>query len=315
MQQELYLRQKVNNIVSIGIDLMGADLGSLQPSHAVLFEAACLFAKEKAQKNTRLVCYATGGVIEELEKSSHVPSIHFYECKDVVTMEDAPLEPLKQKKHSSLTLGMKSLREKEIDAFITCANTAALVSASTYLLKTTERPALAIVFPTATGEAVILDVGAVLQCKKERYLDLAHQGMALATRLEKKRKARLGLLNIAKEPKKGGKEMQEAWQVLKSHFAKAFVGNVEPKDVFDGKADVVVTSGFCGNIFLKTAEACAEAFGMKELFSHLRHAILCGVQGIVIKCHGASCADDVLFALLHAETIAKKKNIYDNIST
>lgn len=209
-------------------------------------------------------------------------------------------------------------QSKKIDALVSAGNTGALVlgaKMSLSMMPGLLRPALLALMPTQKQPLAVLDVGANVQCKAVHLVQFALMGAAYQRACKNELPA-VGLLNIGSEAIKGTSELRLAYQELQRlanmpnpffHFA----GNIEGKTVFNGNVDVLITDGFTGNIFLKTAEGLA-SFVLDRLNKNLpqniidlmqdqlcdlkRHlhyaeypgALLCGVQGIVIKCHGYS---------------------------
>jgi glycerol-3-phosphate acyltransferase PlsX len=231
---------------------------------------------------------------------------------------------------------MRMLKAKEIDAFVSAGNTGALVGSAKMtlgMLPGLNHPALLALMPTKLNPLAVLDVGANLECKAEHLVQLALIGSAY-------QKARgitlpsIGLLNIGSEAIKGTIELRSAYQKLeqlarqKDPFFK-FSGNVEGKTVFDGTIDVLITDGFTGNVFLKTAEGIASLIldrlhehlskdsleqlkgQLSDLQSHLHYAeypgaLLCGVAGIVIKCHGYSSPQAFTNAIREANRVVSE---------
>jgi glycerol-3-phosphate acyltransferase PlsX len=257
-----------------------------------------------------IVFFVSEEVSGELDKS-----LHIVKSSDIILMEDDPIKAVRRKKDSSLCQGLRHLKDKKIDAFVSAGNTGALLLAAKTTLKTIkgiDRPALLALLPTKKKEVAVLDVGANLSLKPKHILQFAAMGIGY----QKSRgveKPTVALLNIGTEAKKGTPQLRETYIQLEAmnRDGMTFAGNVEGKDVFHGDIDVLVTDGFTGNVFLKTAEGIA-AFILEELessareipFSHLKHelanlrsrlhyaeypgAILCGVNGVVVKCHGDS---------------------------
>lgn len=244
----------------------------------------------------------------DCEKDAKSQGLHFLTASEAIGMAESPLLALRRKKEASLCVGLRLLKERKLDAFVSAGNTGALASASKMILGTFEsisRPALLALMPTKKRPVAILDVGANLQAKTSQLVQFAQLGAAYqkARGIEA---PRIGILNIGSEASKGTEEIRLAYKELAKH--PFFAGNIEGKSVFDGDVDVLVTDGFTGNVFLKTAEGIASLvldrlqahIALKELRTHLedlqRHlhyaehpgALLCGVKGIVVKCHGYS---------------------------
>lgn len=292
----------------IGIDLLGSD------TSPQLLLAAVLDFSQALKSPTRLCLFGTKTLFDSKNFPSSVSCVT---VEEIITMEDDPLSAIRHKKGASICVGMRMLKKGELSAFVSAGNTGALIASATTSLSTLPgiaRPALLTLLPTRHKEIAVLDVGANVSFKVEHLLQFASMGIAY----QKSRgipHPTVGLLNIGSEAKKGTPELREAYQKLQllnqNSPSPIFTGNIEGKDVFKGQIDVLVTDGFTGNIFLKTAEGIA-SFILDELqqtaaedcsphlkgaLATLRHrlhyaeypgAILCGVEGIVIKCHGDS---------------------------
>ncbi len=249
--------------------------------------------------------------------------LSFEVAPEVIGMDENPLFALRKKKNASLCVGLRLLKEGFLDAFVSGGNTGALVSASKILLGTfpgIRRPALLALIPTKKQPVAILDVGANVDVKASQLVQFARLGTAYQ-RVRGIAHPRLGILNIGSEASKGTAETRLAYKALKDF--PFFAGNIEGKSVFDGDVDVLITDGFTGNVFLKTAEGIASLIldrlqshsteeSMKEMRPHFddlqRHlhytkhpgALLCGVKKIVVKCHGYSTLEAFTNAVLGA---------------
>ncbi len=176
----------------------------------------------------------------------------------VVTMEDNPATAFREKKDSSLTVGLTILREGKGDAFVTAGSTGALLSAATMLAKRIRgirRAALAPVLP-GSG-AVLIDCGATAECKPEYLLQYAFMGSYYAGHVLGRPEPRVGLLNIGAEPSTGTDLQSETYELLQKAGEEGrinFVGNVEAREAVEGAVDVIVADGYAGNIMLKAME-------------------------------------------------------------
>lgn len=245
----------------------------------------------------------------------------FKAVNEVIEMDEHPLFALRRKKNASIPTGMRLLKEGKIDAFVSAGNTGALVSSAKMILGGLPgilRPCLLTLMPTKKNPVAVLDVGANVEAKAVHLVQYA----LIGTAFQKTRgiaSPKIGLLNIGSEPLKGTSELRIAYHELQKNEKVHFVGNIEGKTVFDGEVDVLITDGFTGNVFLKTAEGIASlildkiAAGPKEIknFSSLHYAeypgaILAGIQGIVIKCHGYSSPKGFTNAVLGAIELAKE---------
>lgn len=332
----------------IGIDLMGSD-----SSPQVLFEAVLQVAEQLDASHCLLVI-ATHNAIEELMRGGGFPvpaqnkaRIEFQLVSDVIAMGDEPLSAIRHKKGSSLVTGIRLLKKRMIDAFVSAGNTGALIASSSLQLRMLpgiHRPALLASLPTETGSVAVVDVGGNVACKAHHLVQFAHMGAAYQRCSKGIETPRVGLLNIGVESKKGHAEVRQAWQILKEQTELVaaggivprmhFVGNIEGREVFRGNIDVLVTDGFTGNVLLKTSEGTAvfifdvlrQRFSrdaaiqeglddMQRFFSSSEYpgAIVCGVDGIVVKCHGnastkamQSCIRGAI-TLVHRQLLAKIK--------
>lgn len=289
---------KRNKPIRIGIDLMGQDLDP-----EVLLKDI-----QKASLPAKVELLFVG-----LPQYARLASpFSYHSASEVIEMNESPLSAIRRKKNSSLCEGLRLLKEKKIDAFISAGNTGALVSAAKIILGMQphfSRPALMTFLPTLKNPVAVLDVGANVETKAEHLVQFAFMGADYQKR-HGIQKPTVALLNIGSEPIKGTPELRTAYEQLKNHqnLPFHFAGNVEGTAVFDGHIDVLITSGFTGNVFLKTAEGVAQ-YLLKELFQlvpsdvlapHLAllkkkmhyeeysGAILAGVRGHILKCHGYS---------------------------
>jgi glycerol-3-phosphate acyltransferase PlsX len=304
----------------IGIDLLGSDV-----SPQKLLEAIVAF-RPTLKPSVQLTLF---GQKEHFERFDALTSdgIVLHPVQELIAMEDDPLHAIRRKKKSSLYLGIQMLKEGHLDAFISTGNTGALMAGSKLLLSTLpgiDRPALLTLLPTRTTDVAVLDVGANTSYKTKHLVQFALMGVAF----QKSRGVttpKVGLLNIGSEERKGTPELRAAYEAIRklsenSDFT--FVGNIEARAVFHGGVDVLVTDGFTGNIFLKTAEGIGivvleeleastqeNAVALKQALASLRQhlhyaeypgALLCGVNGIVIKCHGNGTSQSVLASITSA---------------
>lgn len=330
----------------IAVDILGSD-----SSPQVLFEGVVQVAKLLNHSHI-LIVLATQAVADPIQKlyasflnqTSHAQII-FQIVQEEILMSDDPLSAVRHKKHSSLVTGIKLLKKKQIDAFVSTGNTGALLaSASLSLphLRGIRRPALLACLPTRKKAIVVIDVGGNVYCKAQQLVQFARLGVAYQIYLGLVKLPRVGLLNIGIESKKGTNEVREAYQILKQTCEETvskgeappmlFAGNVEAREIFEGNIDVLVTDGFTGNVLLKTIEGFSGLiFNALEVYLEEKSsslltdfnktfdykaypgAVLCGVDGIIVKCHGNSSAQGFASGiqeavqLIHKEFIQKIK--------
>ncbi len=244
----------------------------------------------------------------DFAKCAETLGLSFHPSKETIAMDENPLLALRRKKQASVCVGLRLLKEGRLDAFVSAGNTGALVSASKFILGTLPsilRPALLALMPTKKEPVAVLDVGANLQAKAAHLVQFSRLGAAYQ-QARGIAHPRIGILNIGSEASKGTSELRLAYKALSGE--PGFAGNIEGKSVFDGEVDVLVTDGFTGNVFLKTAEGIASLVldrlqahpslqdtraRLSDLQRHLHYAehpgaLLCGVAGAVVKCHGYS---------------------------
>src|SRR5574341_2233887 len=266
--------------------------------------------------------------------------IRIVHAPEMLTMEDKGEELALKARHgkSSMAVGMDLVKNGEADAFVTAGNTGAgMVTALFRLgrLRGVDRPAIAPIFPTATGTCVVLDIGANPDCKPENLLQFAIMGSIYAEKARGVKNPRVGLISNGEEEGKGNELVRAATPLLKNSGLN-FYGNVEGKEVIGGKVDVAVTDGFTGNVMLKSSEAVGKlivdnirdtikhgslftklggllvrpALGsIKKLLdpSEQGAAVLLGVNGIVFICHGRSDAIAVKSAVRVAKEAVEAK--------
>ena len=268
-------------------------------------------------------------------------------ANEVVEMCDNPATAFKDKKDSSLTVGLNLLKDGSGDAFVSAGSTGALLSGATLVtkrIKGIRRAAMAPVIPTGSGGAVLVDCGATAECTPEFLLQFAFMGSYYAERVLSRPEPKVGLLNIGAEPSKGTDLQRNAYALLQKASEEGrinFVGNVEAREAVEGSVDVIVSDGYSGNIFLKTMEGTALFLGreikrmfMKNLktkiaallmkdeikaFKKLMDAgevggtALMGISKPVIKAHGSSDAYAMKNAIRQAVEY-KKSGIIEDIT-
>lgn len=203
------------------------------------------------------------------------------DAREVLQMTDKAAGAARGKADSSMAVGIEMLRDGRADAFVTAGNTGGAMATALMRLgriRGVKRPALAPTFPVAGGRAIVLDIGANVDCRPEYLLQFAVMGSVYAQFSLGVPSPRVGLLSNGEEAGKGTALLHEAFPLLQRSSLN-FVGNVEPKEVYSGEVDVAVTDGFTGNIFLKTSESVA-----KFLIETIRDEI---TAGLVTKAGGA----------------------------
>ena len=177
----------------------------------------------------------------------------------VLEMEDKPAAAARDKPDSSMAVGMQMLKGDEADAFVTMGNTGGAMATALFQLgrlRGVKRPALSPVFPVRNGSTVVIDIGVNTDCRPEFLLQFGIMGAVYAEVFLERSNPKVALLSTGEEQGKGNMLVADA-DALLSASKLNYIGNVEPRELYDGAADVVVTDGFSGNIFLKTSEAVA----------------------------------------------------------
>ena len=189
-------------------------------------------------------------------KDEELP-ISIVHASQVINMEDSPTAALKQKKDSSLAVGVRLHKERKADAFVSAGNTGAVLSASTLILgriKGVSRPTIGTFIPAEHGVCLLVDAGANVDCRAQHLYQFAIMGSIYYQLIRKKEHPTVALLNVGEEKTKGSDIVLEAYKMLETSGLN-FIGNVEGRDILKAKADVVVCDGFIGNIVLKFGES------------------------------------------------------------
>jgi glycerol-3-phosphate acyltransferase PlsX len=215
-------------------------------------------------------------------------SFSIVHADEVVTMKDDPTAALKNKKNSSLYIGVELIKQGKADAFVSAGNTGAVLSTSTILLgriQGVSRPTIGSYFPGINKSVLVLDVGANVECKPRFLYDFAVMGSIYIEKILGIPNPKIGLLSIGEEDSKGNELVLQAHKLLKDSNLN-FVGNIEGRDVLTGDCDVVICDGFTGNIVLKFAESVFTL--MKSKFKNfadksLKNKLMMGMFMPVLK--------------------------------
>jgi len=271
--------------------------------------------------------------------------ISIVHASEVITMEDKAVQAVRAKRDSTMRVGLRLVRDGKASAFISAGNTgAAMATAKMVLggLPGVDRPALVAIIPTEIGTvSTLLDVGANVDCKPHNLEQFAAMGDIYFRSMFGTARPRIGLLSIGEEESKGNELTREAFQLIK-RLPLNFVGNVEGRDIYTGKVDVIVADGFVGNVALKTSEGVANlvratlketlaatitrqvgyllsrsAFSdFKKRLDHTEYggAPLLGVKGACFITHGSSNTNAIKNAIRVASEFVDH-NITSNIET
>jgi glycerol-3-phosphate acyltransferase PlsX len=240
--------------------------------------------------------------------------VRLLEAPEVVTMEESPSAALRRKPGASIRIAAEAVARGEAAALFSAGHTGATVMAAHAafgMLAGADRPALAATIPTPARPAVLLDVGASVECRPQHLLQFAVMGSVYATVALGIDAPRVGLLSIGEEATKGNELTRESHRLLKASMP-SFIGNVEARDVYRGQADVIVCDGFTGNVALKISEGLVEVIeGLLRIElsvitgdAEYGGAPLLGVNGVAIVGHGRSSARAVRNGVLMAHRFA-----------
>jgi phosphate acyltransferase len=188
------------------------------------------------------------------------PRLQLVPCTQVIAMDEHPAQAVRSKPDSSMSVCARLVKEGRADGWVSAGNSGAVMAAAIFIqgrIRGVERPALGSIVPTQNGFAYFLDVGANVDSKPEYLEQFAVMGAVYAREMLGRSQPRVGLLSNGEEEGKGDELVRETARRLKGQM-QGFIGNVEPKDIFAARADVVVADGFVGNVAIKMAEATAE---------------------------------------------------------
>ena len=211
------------------------------------------------------------------------PRLQLVPCTQVIAMDEHPAQAVRNKPDSSISVCARMCKEGRADGWTSAGNSGAVMAAALLIqgrIKGIERPALGSIVPTHDGFAYFLDVGANVDCKPEYLTQFAAMGAVYAREMLARPQPRVGLLSNGEEEGKGDELVRETTRRLKG--SPGFVGNVEPKDVFASRADVVVADGFVGNVAIKMAEATAD-FLFRSLRDEIPKTFTGKVGGALIR--------------------------------
>ncbi|HHY69853.1 MAG TPA: phosphate acyltransferase PlsX [Bacillota bacterium] len=296
----------------IALDLMGGD----HAPHAAI--EGCMLALEK---HTPVIALGTAEAVELLISKVQDPNLTSVVCNQVITSEESPVRAVRTKSDSTIVRGLTMVKNKEASAFVSAGSTGALLAGGVLILGRAEgvdRPCLGMVLPSKNDRGVlVMDLGASADVQPQNLIEFALMGKIYAERVLGWDDPRVGLLNIGTEANKGTATTKKAYTLLENAPLN-FIGNVEARDVFFDKADIIITDGFTGNILLKTCEG-ALLFQISNLkkavesnfrskigalllrpalydlvntldYSNFGGAPMLGLEGCVVKCHGSSDA-------------------------
>lgn len=311
----------------IALDVMGGDLGSM-----VAVEGA-VHASKTVPGLAQIHLVGNQSEIETALHKLRCPidrRFVIHHTDQCLSMEDKPLEGLRRKKNTSIALAVDLLKSGKVGAIVSPGNTGGVVAAATLKLRTVsgiDRPAIATIIPAPKRDFLLLDAGANVDCRPQHLADFALLGNAYSRGVMGRKQPRVGLLSVGAEDVKGNETTREAFKICR-RLPLNFIGNIEGKDLFSDRVDVVVCDGFVGNIVLKCCEGLAGglfdwlreelsknskrkigAFLARNAFRAIKRRVdpeahggapLLGLNGNVIIAHGSSGPQAILHAIEQA---------------
>jgi phosphate acyltransferase len=310
--------------IKIAVDAMGGDRAP-----AVVIEGAVLAAKELG---ISLVLVGNQDLINrELAGWTYNPDlISVHHSSEVAGMGEAPIEVIRKKKNASIRVALELVKNGQAQGVVSAGNSGATMALGVVVLGKlpgVERPALGAVFPSYSSSTLLIDVGANVDCTANQLVQFALMAVPLAKYVMKRSNPRVGVLSIGEEDSKGNDLVRETADLLRKTSLN-FIGNVEGRDLFSGKVDVIVCDGFVGNICLKVSEGLAETMGatlkeeirsrigskvgfllMRSAFQNYSKRFdyteiggvpLFGINGVVVISHGASNPKAIMNAIRSA---------------
>ena len=258
------------------------------------------------------------------------------DAPDIIAMDDVPIESLRRKPKSSIAMIAKLAKRDQADAVISAGNTGACVAAFQMRMRNLpglNRPGIAVVFPTPGGLVTICDVGANIACKPIHLYQYGVMASVYSKHLLGIENPRVGLMSIGSEDAKGNELVKKTRELMKSDSRMNFIGNIEGRDIFRGACEVVIAEGFVGNVILKLTEGLVDGLFraikdelmeeklrlamkfkpvMKRIYKKYDYneyggALLLGINGTAIICHGSSQSRTIKNAILASKTFYTKK--------
>jgi glycerol-3-phosphate acyltransferase PlsX len=297
--------------MNIGLDMMGGDYAPLEA-----VKGLHLYMQGNMH-TASLFCIGDEAQVKPLLEAHGVdsPHIHTVHAPEVIGYHEHPTKALKEKQRSSIAIGFNMLATGKIDAFISAGNTGAMLVGAMFTIKAIEgvlRPTISTVMPKITGgTGLILDAGLNADCKPEHLNQFAILGSLYAEHMLNIPNPKVGLMNVGEEEGKGNITAQATYPLLKENKQINFIGNIEGRDLFNDKADVIVCDGFTGNIILKMAESVydittqrgysGDAYFSRFHYENYGGTPVLGVAKPVIIGHGISSAKAFMNMIREAE--------------
>lgn len=272
--------QSTVSVFKIALDAMGGDYAPRNEVHAAV----------QAQNENPSIKILLVGKEEEILKVLQQDNLVFAKeniinADEVIKMDEVPTVAIRNKRSSSIVVGANLVKDKKADAFVSTGNTGAVMAAATLIIgriKGVGRPAIGADFPTSIGAVCsVYDVGASVDSKPNHLLEYAILGSIYSREINNVPNPKVGLLSVGEEENKGN-DLTFAARKLLSEANLNFIGNVEGRDVLNGKADVIVCDGYVGNIILKFGESFL-TFLKGKIKTYASHGLINKIKALVVK--------------------------------
>tara|TARA_Y100001960_G_scaffold311328_1_gene371785 strand:- start:123 stop:1091 length:969 start_codon:yes stop_codon:yes gene_type:complete len=308
-------------MIKIALDMMGGDNA---PSSNI--GGVVEFLSESDNSAKIYLVGKSDNISKELELYPKIKSKYFeiVDAPDIVLSDDRPSRILKEKPNSSMVKSINLLNDNVVDAVVSAGNTGCLLASSFFRLgtiKNVKRPALIAFIPSENGNFLICDVGANSSAKPIHLLQFSKMASIYIKNHFNITNPKIGLLNIGLEKNKGNELVKESYNLMQEHL-EDFIGNIESRYIFDGKADIVVCDGFTGNIVLKLIEGITNynfnlisskldlnnnetINSIKKIYNYEEYGAtpILGIKGLVLKSHGSASKTSIKNALKTAEKL------------
>lgn len=337
----------MQEMIKIAVDAMGGDNA---PEEIVKGAVEAVNMREDIQV---FLIGQQDAVSQELKKHTYQQSqISVVHAEEVIETAEPPVIAIRKKKQSSIVIGMNMVKQKEADAFVSAGSSGAVLVGGQVIVgrsKGVERPPLAPLIPTEKGVSLLIDCGANVDARASHLLQFAKMGSIYMQHIVGIKNPRVAIVNIGAEEDKGNALVKETFPLLKECKDINFVGSIEAREIPHGEADVIVCEAFVGNVILKLYEGVGDTFLTiikKGLMSTLRSKIgallikpalkdtmkqfdasayggapLLGLNGLVVKTHGNSKANEVKNSIIQCVSFKEqdingkiKKNISDSVT-
>ena len=326
--------------MKIALDVLGGDNAPYTN-----IEGAASYINEFGDSASDLILVGDSNIIKSKIIDYNIDSskINIIHTTDAIDMNARSSRVFREQPNSSLVKSIKLVADGSAQAVVSAGNTGALLSSALFLIgkiSGIKRPAFAPYIPNSTNGFILCDVGANVDTKPIHLIQFALMAEAYIKHLKNLENPKVALLNIGLEENKGNELTKSTYPILKEHF-KNFIGNIESRDIMNNKADVVICDGFTGNIVLKLTEGIIahiinwiyndlkntdiddnSKYNIKKIveniilsLDHEEHGAtpLLGINGIVMKCHGAATPKSIKNAIIAAQNNVKN-NLVKEIS-